>query len=209
MKRIEPYLSALQRAGNLDLNQAKIIAYYCVMTHSEKPKKRPILNICGESGTGKTGIQRQVLPWCNGSKWINARNKTAAQIRDDLADVTTAVIEEIDKTLQPRECENWIQQRYDEGGICVTYKRPPAFTSEDHNHFGYTIVHTQNAFKCIELDRRTIKIPIFKDSQRPYKLSDGLDGKVLAEIAQEVDWEKEIVQPVSNSAWDAWYTAPH
>jgi len=208
---LRPYIEALIGAGNLDENQAKTLVYYCIMTWSDKPQIRPIIDLHGESGTGKNGIMKQIKGWCRVSKWINARNKTGAQLRDDLADTTTAFVEEADKTREPKACENWYQQRFDETGRDITYKKPEisrkgyvSYAEETHNHFGYTVLHTQNFFHSVELDRRVLRITLFKNSNRLYTMTEGLHGETLAQIANEVDWRSLIPQPVSNSAWDVW-----
>jgi hypothetical protein len=154
---------------------------------------------------------KQMMGWCRESKWINGRNKTVAQMRDDLADSVTAFVEEADKTENPRGCENWYQNRYDEGGNDVSYRRLYVTSTnkmlcpqETHNHFGYTILHTQNAVQSIELDRRILRINIPKDSHRKYESTEGLDDLPLLSISNEVDWQAEIPQGASNSAWDVW-----
>lgn len=211
MQRVIPFIDALKKAGNLNENQAKTLAYYCVMTWSDKPRIRPLIDLHGESGSGKNTIMMQVKPWCNGSKWINARNKTAPQMRDDLANTTTAFVDEADKTKEPKLCENWYQQRYDETGKDISYRRQELNGKGRSiskpvtcNHFGYTFLHSQNPFESIELDRRIIRITLFKDENRPYTITEGLPNGTLYQIANQVDWTSTIPQPVSNSAWDVW-----
>lgn len=211
MERIRPYLEALTKVSNLNENQAKTLIYYCIMTWSDEPKIRPLIDLHGESGTGKNNIMHQLMPWCRGRKWINASNKTPAQLRDDLADVTTAFIEEADKTADPKRCESWYQCRYEDTGKGITYKKQKetkkgyiASPEETHNHFGYTIMHTQNAFERIELDRRIITISLTKDMTKKYAPTEGLTPEYIIKINSEVDWDAEIPQTASNSAWDAW-----
>jgi hypothetical protein len=211
MQRVMPFVDALKKASNLSENQAKTVVYYCIMTWSDKPRIRPLTDLHGESGSGKNAIMKQVKPWCNGSKWINARNKTAPQIRDDLANTTTAFIEEADKTREPKLCENWYQQRYDETGKDISYRKQ-GLDAKGHsisipvtcNHFGYTFLHSQNQFESIELDRRMIRILLFKDLSKPYGITQGLLNGVLQQIANQVDWSYPMPQSVSNSAWDVW-----
>ena len=173
---ITPFIEALLRAGNLSENQAKTIVYYCIITHSDTPQIRPILNINGESGTGKNTIMRQIQPWCREPKWINARNITSAQLRDELADTTTAFIEEADKVQNLREAENWYQHRYEITGADISYRRQALTTNqrsiyvpETHNHFGYTVIHTQNPFTSTEMDRRILRVTLQKDTTRDYQ----------------------------------------
>ncbi|MFC1956674.1 hypothetical protein ACFLVY_00015 [Chloroflexota bacterium] len=71
-------------------------------------------------------------------------------------------------------------------------------------HFGYTILHTQNPFEAPEMDRRTLRITLYKDSDRIYKLTDGLEEAELLEISKGVDWNMEIERDSSGSAWDVW-----
>jgi hypothetical protein len=205
-----PFIDALMKAANLDINQAKTLVYYCIMTWSDKPRIRPILNINGETGTGKNAIMKQIFPWCKDAKWINARNKTEPQLRDDLADTITVFIEEADKTKQQALCENWYQQRYEDTGK-VTYRRQVINNKHEnineqgsYSHFGYTILHTQNTFNSMEMGRRTLRINLFKNSNRQYIHTDGLNPYVLTQIANEVDWDTIIPQPVNNSARDVW-----
>lgn len=208
---IEPFLEALMKAGNLDVNQAKTLVYYCIITWSEEPRIRPIVDLNGESGTGKNGIMKQLKPWCAYADWINARNMTPAELRDALADTRTALIEEADKTKSPKESENWYQLRYEDTGRAIGYRRLQStdggrqtITHETHTHFGYTILHTQNPFETPEMDRRVLRITLSKNPDRMYTLTEGLRDAVLLEISREVDWGMGIEQTVSNSAWDVW-----
>jgi hypothetical protein len=205
MERIKTFVEALLKASNLDENRAKTLIYYCIMTWSEEPKIRPILDIHGESGTGKNTIMKQIMPWCNEAKWINARNKTSPQLRNDMADELVVFVEEADKTKDPKLCANWYQCRYDETGKEIPYMRPgTGYKEETHDHYGYTVLHTQNDLDSIELDRRILRITLFKDSDRLYEPTDDLEPKVLKKIAKQVDWKLKIDQKVSNSAWDVW-----
>jgi hypothetical protein len=211
---IKPFVDALMTVGNLDVNQAKTLVYYCIMTWSDEPKIRPIVDLNGESGTGKNGIMKQLKPWCRGAKWINARSITSAQLRDELADTQTAFVEEADKTKDPKESENWYQNRYEDTGRDVSYRRQftvsrgghtrSLYRQETHNHFGYTLLHTQNPFQTAEMDRRTLRITLYKDHNRSYRLTEGLDDTILLGIADEVDWGMEIERTTSGSAWDVW-----
>ncbi len=205
MSIIEPYIAALINAGNLNKNQAKTLLYYCIMTWSDEPILRPILDIHGESGTGKNVIMKQIYPWCREAQWVNARNKTAAQLRDDLADKKTVFIEEADKTKEPKQCENWYQARYDETGKEMTYKvnTKRGYATISHDHYGYTVLHSQNAFQSIELDRRILRITIFKNSNRRYQSTESLKPKSFRSIAEAIDWNKPITG-ISNSALDVW-----
>ena len=211
MQRVLPFIEALKKAGNLIENEAKTLLYYCIMTWSDKLKIIPIFDIHGESGTGKNGIMKQLKIWCRGSKWINARNMTATQVRDDTANTTTVFIEEADKTKEPKQSENWYQQRYDETGKAISYRRQEINGKGRSiskpvicNHFGSTFLHSQNPFESIELDRRIIRITLFKNSNRLYTITEGLPNMILYQIANEIDWNSPIAQPVSNSAWDVW-----
>jgi len=211
MHRIIPYVEAVKKAGNLDENQAKTLVYYCIMTWSDEPEIRPPVDLDGEAGTGKNGIMKQMKPWCRGAKWIVGREKTPAQLRDELANTTTAFVEEADKTKDPKSTENWYQLRYDEMGKEISYRRQKLNRSEYSvseevtcNHFGYTVLHTQNPFQSSEMERRILRITIYKNSNRLYVITEGLPHGILAQIANEIDWHSPIKQNVSNSAWDVW-----
>ncbi|MFC1956673.1 hypothetical protein ACFLVY_00010 [Chloroflexota bacterium] len=117
------FIEALMKAGNLDINQAKTLVYYCIVTWSDEPKIRPIIDLKGESGTGKNGIMKQMKDWCAYARWINARNMTSAELRDSLADTKTVFVEEADKTKNPGESENWYQMRYEDTGRVISYRR--------------------------------------------------------------------------------------
>jgi hypothetical protein len=210
-KDLEKCIGALMTAGNLSENQAKTLIYYALMTWSKVPKIRPIIDLNGESGTGKNGIMKQIQPWCRGPKWINARNMTPPQLRDKLAYTATAFVEEADKTQGQAQCENWYQMRYDESGKEVSYRKLELTIKDKQitrqvtcNHFGYTILHTQTPFQSTEMDRRILRITVYKDSGRTYKISDIPVDEFPLEIADEVDWDKEIEGAMSNSAWDVW-----
>lgn len=208
---LEPFIKALIEAGNLNINQAKTLAYYALMTWSDVPRIRPIIDLNGESGTGKNSIMKQIKDWCRGSVWINARNITPAQLRDELADTITAFVEEADKTDGQKESENWYQLRYEETGkdkgyrkLGVTQKGKQIVREETHDHYGYTILHTQNPFQSTEMDRRILRITIYKDSTRGYKVTELPKEEIPVEILEEIDWDKEIEGAQSNSAWDVW-----
>jgi hypothetical protein len=207
----EMFVDALMAAGNLDENQAKTLVYYALMTWSDVPGIRPIIDLNGESGTGKNGIMKQIQPWCREVKWINARNMTPPQLRNNLANTVTAFIEEADKTQQQTQCENWYQMRYDDGGKEVSYGRQELTPRDKQitrqvtaNHFGYTVLHTQTPFQSTEMDRRILRITIYKDSSRTYKITDIPTEEFPIELAEEVDWGKEIEGAMSNSGWDVW-----
>jgi hypothetical protein len=211
MEGISKFTEALMRVSNLDINQAKTLVYYTIITWSEKLKIRPLIDLHGESSSGKNSIMKQIESWCRGAKWINASNKTPAQLRDDLNGVVTAFIEEADKTKDPKECETWYQQRYENTGNGITFKVLEK-TEKGHvipkevkgNFFGNTIMHSQNSFVRVELDRRILRLNLIKDSSRLYTFTEGLEPKTLKEIAQAINWDMPIEQSASNSAWDVW-----
>jgi len=217
-EQIRPYVDALMHVSNLDVNQAKTVLYYCAMTWSDKPPIRPILNITGESETGKTRILQMITSWCYEAKFIKASNKTEAQMRDDLADAKTAIIDEADKTKAPKECENWYQVRYEKTGIGLSYRKQTLDSKgssisrpETHNHFGFTIMHTQNPLGTPEMDRRTIRIVIFKDSRKDYYTTD-IDKKLLLSLITlgcSVGFTKPIEGAHSTGAWDVWLPLIH
>ena len=60
LETVRPFVDALIGASNLDENQAKTLVYYCTMTWSDEPRIRPIIELNGDSGTGKNGIMRQI-----------------------------------------------------------------------------------------------------------------------------------------------------
>jgi len=207
VERVKSFIEALMRVGNLDVNEAKTVVYYCIMTWSDEPRIRAILNFNGDSATGKSGIMKQILDWCCGAKWINALDMSAPTLRDEVADTWTVFVEEADKTQDPKRCENWYQSRFDETSVAKTYKKQKSrsyYPQETHDHFGYTIVHTQNPFERVELERRTLRITIAKDSNKLYCKTEGMDANILTEISDEINWNADIEQTVSNSAWDAW-----
>jgi len=210
-EKIEPFIDALMLAGNLEINQTKTLVYYCIMTWSDESIIRPIINLNGESGTGKNSIMKQMELLCCEPKWINARGITTAQLRDELADTVTAIVEEADKTDDQKKSENWYQNRYEETGRNKRYRRQTTnargtsiYKEETHNHFGYTVLHTQNPFQSMEMDRRVLTITLYKSSSRKYQLTEGLDQTPLSLVAAEVDWNKDIESELSNSAWDVW-----
>ena len=206
LTEIQPYIDALQRVSNLDENQAKTLVYYSCMVYSDKPRIRPILFIQGESGCGKSELVEQLRMWLqyvkpsNGKRgcvFFKASNKSPADIRDQLADTTVAIIDEIGKAKEPIPTENWLQLRYDEKGKNQKYRRGTTkgkdrllVLEEYHDHFGYTIVAAQTLFELPETDRRTLRVDIDKDMHRNYeKANDALDSIALIESGQETDWD--------------------
>lgn len=219
MKRILPLVDALMRASNLSENQAKTLIYYCLMTWSDEPKKRPILVLDGESGTGKNDLMGMMYDWCRHetgepgkrTEWVNADRMSEATLRDQLADKTTVFVEEADKTVDPAKSEGWYKIRYEETGRGKKYRRQTVNSrgymiskEETHDHYGYTVLHVQNAFQSTEMDRRTLRVTIFKDNSRKYKVIKVPINEVPMEIAEETDWDAEIEQEYSGSAWDVW-----
>ncbi|MFC2067727.1 hypothetical protein ACFLTP_01760 [Chloroflexota bacterium] len=212
LEQIVPCIEALIGAGNLNKNQAKTLVYYAAMTQSDVPTIRPIVELNGESGTGKNSIMKQLKEWCRDSEWINARNITPATLRDNLADTVTAFVEEADKTTDSKEAENWYQNRYEETGKIISYRRQTLnkkgnsiYKEEIHNHFGYTILHTQNPFQSTEMDRRVLRITIFKIDNPHYKVTENEEISIpLIELGLSVDWNKDLEGTFGGSAWDVW-----
>ena len=212
LEQIKPCIEALMGAGNLNENQAKILVYYAAMTQSDVPKIRPIIELNGESGTGKNAIMKQIKDWCRDSVWINARNMTSAQLRDELADTVTAFVEEADKTTDPKGAENWYQHRYEETGKEISYRRQrlnsretSIYRQETHNHFGYTVLHTQTPFQSAEIDRRVLRITIFKVDNPQYKVTENVRASSkLVELGCYVDLNKDLEGTLGGSAWDVW-----
>jgi len=208
--QVAPYIETIVRVSNLDITQAKTVVYYCVFTWCPNPRHKPLLNYDGETDTGKNDLMMVTKNWCYRPVWIKAENITAATLRDKLANSGTAFIEEADKIKDQKECETWFKMRYDKSSESVTYKAQRTDRKQRNynkdvvaNHFGYTILHTQNPFQSIELDRRIIRIHILKDTSREYALPEtDLDNTVLRQIANDIDWHRETSG--SGSAWDCW-----
>jgi len=117
LKIIYPCIKALMGAGNLSENEAKTLVYYAVTTWSDKPRIRPIIDLNGESGTGKSGLLKQMGKLCRDPKLIMARNITPPQLRNQLADTITAFIEEADKTSPECPAPPWHHSGHPERGI--------------------------------------------------------------------------------------------
>ena len=208
---LTPYIDALMQVSNLNINQAKTVVYYCIFTWCPNPPFKPLLNLDGETGTGKNKTMEQIKNWCYRPVWIKAENATPATFRDKLAGSGTAFIEEVDKVKEPKlECETWLKMRYDSTSASVEYRAQQVLDQRGNvnrmvrtNHFGYTVMHTQNPFQSIELDRRIIKIHIVKNTGREYALPrTDLGNQVLVTIARNIPWDTEV--PGSGSAFDCW-----
>lgn len=209
--QVEPYIDTLMRISNPDINQAKTLFYYCVFTWSKNPKHKPLINLNGETGTGKNALMEQSKNWCYNPVWIKAENATPATLRDSLANSGTAFVEEADKVKEPtKECETWLKMRYDNTSKLVMYRSQQAHWSKGNynkmieaNHFGYTILHTQNPFQSIELDRRIIRIDIIKNTGRSYgSPRTDLGNEIPRQIAGDIDWYSEVEG--SGGALDCW-----
>jgi len=208
--QVTPYIDTITRASNLDINQAKTLVYYCVFTWCPNPTHKPLLNLNGETGTGKNALMKITYNWCCRPILIKAENITAPTLRDRLANSGTAFVEEADKVKAPKECEIWFKMRYDDTSKEVPYKAQRTNSKQVNynkeeitNHFGYTILHTQNPFQSIELDRRIIRIDIVKDTNRSYGLPrTDLSNDILRQIASNINWDTEVEG--SGSAWDCW-----
>lgn len=217
MQRVIPYIGTLERVSNLDTNQAKTLVYYSILTWCPNPPYKPLIDLNGETSTGKNETMRTMKPWCAKSKWIVASEKSSTALRNELANSGTAFVEEFDKVKEPQACERWLSARYNPTSKEVSYAQQK--TNEQQkgkgnfnewviaNHFGYTVIHTQNEIQAVELDRRIIRIRIEKDSSRNYekaKQQPQLGWAVLKQIAQEVDWDADIPNARGGSAWDCW-----
>jgi len=210
ISQVTPYIEAIMRASNLDINQAKTLVYYCVFTWCPNPEHKPLLNLNGDTETGKNTLMTLIKNWCYRPVWIKAENITAATLRDRLANSGTAFVEEADKIKDQKECETWLKMRYDNTSKSVPYRAQQAHWKKGNynimitaNHFGYTILHTQNPFQSIELDRRIIRIDIIKDTSRSYGLPrTDLSNDILKQIAGDIDWDSEVEG--SGGAWDCW-----
>ena len=210
------YLDVLMQVGNLNEHQATTLVYYCIMTRVNDLKIRPLLEIHGVSGTGKSSIMRQMELMCNKPKRIDGKNKTPARFRDELADAPLVFIDEVDKVQDLSDAENWLQYRYDDSGLEVRYKKMNVYTNTKSeipkavpetqltNFCGFTVMHTQNSFKSAEMGRRTIRVTVRKNPRRKYTQPTKLRINTLRKIADSVNWHGEIEQEYSNSAWDAW-----
>ena len=208
--QVQPYIDALMQVSNLTNNQAKTLVYYCIFTWCRRPKAKPLLNINGDTGTGKNSLMKQIKDWCYRPVWIKAENITAPNLRDSLANTGTAFVEEADKAKTPKECEMWLKARYDDTSASMPYnaQRTNAKNANYNvhvtaNHFGYTILHTQNPLQSIELDRRIIRIDLIKDTSRGYGApTTTLNNDVLEKIAGAINWDVEV--DGSGGALDCW-----
>jgi hypothetical protein len=159
--------------------------------------------------------------WCQHTKtkatkerpeWVKADQMTEAQFKEELADTTTAFVEEADKVKSLKDAERWLKLRYDETSKEKTYRTvrqnqwgKPVFPEETHNHFGYTVVHVQDPFQTPELTRRLMSVNIDKDVKRAYKKVKVDEDARLVEIANgTVDWDGDLGFARSGSAWDCW-----
>jgi hypothetical protein len=223
LKSINPYINALVKASNIDKNKAKTLFYYCILTWSlnEDIHKKPILLIAGESGTGKNDLMELMYNWCLHEKkdskkvrpeWIKGDQITEAQLRDELADTTTAFIEEGDKAKVLKDAENWYKLRYDETSRQKSYRKysvnqygKPVFTDEVRNHYGFTVIHAQNPFQTPEFQRRTITVDIEKDETKTYKKTPVKLTTAISDICQEkIHWSSELELNLSGSAYNCW-----
>jgi hypothetical protein len=223
LKLINPHINALMKASNIDKNKAKTLFYYCMMTWAlnEDIHKKPILLITGESGTGKNELMELMYNWCLHEKkdskksrpeWIKGDQITEAQLRDELADTTTAFIEEGDKAKVLKDAENWYKLRYDETSRQKSYRKyslnkymKSVYTDEMRNHFGFTVIHAQNPFQTPEFQRRTITVNIEKDETKTYKKSPVVLDPIISDICHEkIHWSSKLEFNLSGSAWDCW-----
>lgn len=223
---LDPYIKSLMDTTNIDINQAKTLVYYCIMSWApdDKLSIKPLLLLTGESGTGKNKSMEIMYPWCRHNnesrewppaEWINADRMRETQLRNALANTATAFVEEADKAEPLEQCEGWYKTRYDISSKKKQYGRQVETTwgktvknvnrVEVGNHFGFTVLHAQNPFISPELSRRTITISIIKNEKRKYRQVKYPFSNKFIEIACSLtDWDSEIEKPYSNSAWDIW-----
>jgi len=156
-QQLAPCVIAMQQASGLTEAQAKTCVYYAVATHRmERYDKFPQLVLQGSQGTGKTSAKDQLAPMVYRPKSING--KTEATIRDELAQATTALIDEretvsvLEDLLTQRyareTAEVVVNQQVSEGGY-VPVKR---------NMFGATIVCKRHPFSDGAMRSRAIVI---------------------------------------------------
>ena len=211
MRPIDPYIEAISKASNLEEKYAETIVFWAIMTWTDAPTIRPILDINGESGTGKSHLMKMIFPWCQNPHWVDGLDITTASLRDELDGKWAVFVEEADKAKEPRNAEKWYQERYQPTFGEKRFRRQMYdgngrnYNEEAVGHFfGPMIMHTQNVFTSMEIERRILRIPIFKNSDRDYQLTTGLKSAPLHAIAEQVQWDAKLSIASANSAWDTY-----
>ncbi|MDD5095017.1 MAG: hypothetical protein PHV74_11660 [Dehalococcoidia bacterium] len=196
---ISEYVGAVIGACGLDINQAKTVVYYAVVTHAmEKSDIMPVMVIMGPQGTGKSSLIEMIQKFTCRVYLINGRI-SYAELRDSLKPNTTALIEEAD-----RINENLILGRYSRRTSATSVKRGGAaigYKSEGLDLFGATVLHRRVPFKDAALDSRSIII-MTRYKPGTYSMPE-IDGQKLKEIAEHVEWDKGIGLP-SGRIKDTW-----
>jgi len=196
---ITQYANAIMTACGLDLNQAKTLVYWAIVTHAiDRLKIMPILVLQGGHGTGKSTLIELLSKICHSPILIDGK-VSKAELRDSLKSNTTALIEEADEIN-----ENWILKRYSKQTASTSVKRGSAsqgWTSEPLDYFGATVLHRRKPFRDPAVDSRSITIKTtYKQGSYTMPILNGTD---LSNIAARVDWLKRI--PFSDGrAVDTW-----
>jgi hypothetical protein len=154
---LEPYASAMLTASGLTREQAWTCVYYaCATHHIEMFERFPILAFLGNAGTGKTVAQEQISKMVRETKRITGR--TAATVRDELSNTTSALIDESDSILGLEELLN---RRYSrQTGTQIVNRATPfgGYQPEPEDIFGATVVCRRRPFRDVAMRSRAIII---------------------------------------------------
>lgn len=163
---LDPYVKALMQCSSLDENQAKLCAYYAILTHKlEGLELCPILVLYGQFGTGKSSIMKAMaqlvykpLPDPTQlNRWSGLKmSDTNASLRDTLEENTTAFLEEGDSSSIKNE--QLIGDRYSRQTAVARLKRESikGYVQDEVRTFGASVIHKRGGFTDESITSRCI-----------------------------------------------------
>ena len=205
----EFFVGTMQDASSLDKHRATTVVYYCIMTYHDGFKFIPILNLNGESGTGKsTGILYLMSQWAKDALFFSVEEDSRVSVRNKLANRRTVLVDEADHTNDQASAEGWYKKRSEVINQNAEYSVQQTGSERNYNvrgifnHFGFTVLHTQEPLITGQMERRTLSITVYKDNTRTYSIYPAqLNTDLLKMVSDRVDWNSPMS---SNTAWDVW-----
>ncbi len=198
---IPPLVKAIQRANGMDTNQAKTVVYYAMATYAlEKLNIMPILVLKGTMASGKSTTMT-ILEQITSKPVRTSGSMTKPVMRDAFKPNTTALIEEADQV-----DEQLLTNRYAKNTATLAVNKPIGdnkWKPKKVNTFGATVLHRRRPFKDPAVKSRSIQINMQHKPgsyETPY-----LTGKGLEEIANQIQWDTEILAHSGKSrSMDTW-----
>lgn len=167
-------LACLDEGTGLSEFEQKLIAYYCIATHSVPHMDSfPLLVFKGPQGTGKSSALKVVCKVARAPKSISLRNSTQAAVRDELAGCYqgTAIIEEGDSGWKDAGVEPLLSDRCQRTTAVSTHNKPGGdggWIPHRQDYFGATAIHRRMPFSDAALQSRSISVRFRRNDKKKY-----------------------------------------